>query len=119
MPKNMGRTPAPARDTCPAHRLSNDGRDGTMGSEGAKRRARADKQYICVGLRPTVLQVAHYRMANLLGQRQPSLATSFSRYLNMGFFPIDITQTKLNDISGPKSQAGQEKENRTIPPAHP
>ena len=91
------------------HRLSNDDRDRTVGGEGAKGSARANKQHIGVGLRPAVLQVGHQRPSNFLGQRQPNLATSFARYLNRGAFPIDINQTKLDDIARPKSHACEEK----------
>lgn len=105
MSKNMGRTAALTRDSRSAHCTSDDDRDGMMGGESAKRSARADKQNIGAGSRPALLQIGHYRMSNLLGQRQPSLVTSFSRYVDFCSFPIDITQTKRNDITCPKSQA--------------
>jgi hypothetical protein len=88
-----------------------------MGREGAKRSTGADKQYIGISWRPTVLQVFYYRISDLLGQRKSSLTTPFPRYVNPGAFPIDIAQTKLEDISCPQSQTREEKQNRSIPPA--
>lgn len=69
MTKNVGGTPARASDTGSAHRLCDDDRDGTMRTEGAKRSAGADKEYIGVCPRPTVLQVGRNRMTHFLGQR--------------------------------------------------
>jgi hypothetical protein len=42
---------------------------------------------------------------------------TLSTDMNPGSFPIDIVQAELDDIVRPKSQAGKEKYNRTIPPA--
>jgi hypothetical protein len=52
-----------------------------------------------------------------LGQRQSCLTTALSGYLYNSFFPIDIGQAKLDNISRPKSQASKEKQNRAISPA--
>jgi hypothetical protein len=101
MPKNMGGAAASASDARSTHSLRHKNRDSTMGSKGAKRSARADKQDIGVSLGSSVLQVVYYGISNLLGQRQPGLAPSFTSYVYPGFFPIDIVQTNLDNVSGP------------------
>ena len=60
------------------------------------------------------MQVIHYRVTDLLGQRQTGLKASLSTYPDRGFFPIDIVETKLDDISRPKPHTGQEEEYRAI-----
>ena len=64
------------------------------------------------------MQVGHQCPSHFLGQRQPNLAMSFSRYVDHGIFPIDIAQPQLDDIARTKSQTCQEKQNRTISPAN-
>jgi len=107
--KHMGRAAALTPDSRPAHRPSDDDRNGRMGSESTKRSTSADKQYIAIGSRPAALQVGHNCISNLLGQRQPSLTTPFSRYVDPGSFPVDIPQMKPDDIVGPQSQTREEK----------
>jgi hypothetical protein len=43
---------------------------------------------------------------------------SFSRYVKPGSLPINIAQTKCDDISRPQSQARKQKQDRSIPPTH-
>src|SRR5215470_17343693 len=102
MAQNMGRTSAWTRDTSTPHRLSNNYRDCAVGSESTKGSAGADKRGIRVGLRPGISEVRGNRITNLLGQRQPRLASSLSRNRNPGLLPVQIAHAKLDDIPGPK-----------------
>jgi len=114
MAEHMGRPSTRAHDPCLAHRLSNDGRYRRMGSEGAKRRASAEEHDIGIEVRTAFLEVVHDGIADLLGQRQACLTTSLATYTDCGFSPVDIPETEMDDISRPKPQASEEKQNRSI-----
>lgn len=86
-----------------------------MRTEGAKGRSAADKERIGSGSRSAVLQVRYQRLTNLLGQRELRLTAAFSRDLNRRTFPVNVAQTKRNDIPRAKPQTGQKKQNRPIP----
>jgi hypothetical protein len=89
-----------------------------MGPEGAERCTNAEEQRLGVDVRTAFLEVIHDGIADFLGQRELCLTTPLSTHPHRGFLPVDIRETKLYDVSGPKPHTGEEKEYRAISPAH-
>ena len=87
-------------------------------AEGARRRTGAEKQRLGIGPRPTFFQVGHNRLTHFLGQRQSRVTTALTANLNRCILPVDITQAEMHDIARPKTQTGQQQQDRPIPPAN-
>src|SRR6516225_3953674 len=115
MPQQMRGTSTGSRHARAAKRLVDDMRDGGR-REGTERCMTPDKQRISVGSWPTFLQVGHNRVTDFLGQRQSRVTTALTTNMNPGALPIDVTQSELNDIARPKAKAGQQQQDRPIPP---
>ena len=89
-----------------------------MVAKSTKGSTHADKQSIGFRLRPSVFDVAGDRVTNLLSQRKQRLTPPLPGDANPGLLPVEIAQTKLNDISRPKPQACKQEQNRAISPSN-
>ena len=67
MSQHMGCTPAGACDRSPSHRFFDNDRDSAMISEASEGSSGANKQCLVIALRPSVLQIIHNCLADLLG----------------------------------------------------
>jgi hypothetical protein len=65
-----------------------------------------------------MFEILHQHAAYLVGQRQSRMAPSLSTNVNPGVLPVEVAQSKLNDVACPKSQPREKKQDRTIAPAH-
>jgi hypothetical protein len=83
--------------------------------EGPKRSARSDEQGVRVGLWATVPDIGNDRIANLLSQWQRCLTTALPCNADAGLLPVDVTQTKSEDVARAKTHACEQEENRTVP----
>ena len=115
MPQQMRGPPTGAFHARAAKCLVDDMRDRRR-REGTKRCTATDEQHIGVGTWPSFLEVGDNRVTNLLGQRQSRVTTALTTNMNPGALPIDVTQSELNDIARPKAKAGQQQQDRPIPP---
>ena len=118
MPQQMRGTSTGAHHASATKCPVDDTRDGIMRGEGAKWCTAADKQRIGIGPRPAFLQVGHDRLTHFLGQRQSRVAAALTANLNRCALPVDVTQAEMHDIARPKTQTGQQQQDRPIPPAH-
>jgi len=62
------------------------------------------------------LYVRDDRLAHLLTQRQSRVTAVLATHVNPGSLPIDVTETKMRDVAGPKTQTGEQQQNGAIPP---
>lgn len=114
----MRRAAARALHPGPTKCSSHDRRDGTLGTQGTERSARAEKQCICRRRKSTCLYVCCNRLADLLSQRQPCLTAAFAADMNPCGLPVDILQTHLHDVTCAKTKTGQQKKYGSIPLAN-
>jgi hypothetical protein len=61
-------------------------------------------------------QVGCQRFSNIVGQREAIANHPFPSYLEFSDSPVDIVQFHGDHLSGSKSEPGQEKKHRMIPP---
>jgi hypothetical protein len=118
MPEDMGCTPARASDTSSVHRSGNDHRYRTVVCKGAIRRVRPEEQGFSVGRGVTILEIGDDGVAHLLSQGQQCLTTAFPCDADAGLLPVDVVQTKLNDVARAQTQASEKEENRAVPRAN-
>src|ERR1700722_3687297 len=116
MAEDMGSTSAGAGETSTTHPVGNDYRDCTVGSKGTTRSARPNEQCIGVSLRTTVRDVSDDCLTNFLSQWQQRLPVALSCNADSRLAPVEIIQTKLNNVTSPKAQAGKQEKNPTAPP---
>ena len=86
-----------------------------MGGEGAEWRAAAGEHTITASPRAASLQIGDQGVAYFLTYGQACLSPALPRHVQPRVLPVDITETQLDDISGAKSEACEQKENRAIP----
>jgi hypothetical protein len=63
-----------------------------------------------------VLQVTDDSLPDFLAQWQSRLTAALATDVNPGPLPVDVTQPKMRDVAGPKTQTGQQQQNGAIPP---
>jgi len=88
-----------ALDPRPTECAIDDHRDGTVGTQGAQRSTRAQKQRIGLRRRPTCLHVRCDRLAHLLSQGQSGLTAALTADMNPCTLPVDVLQTHLHDVT--------------------
>ena len=117
MPQQMRRASTRAHHARTVQRPADDERDDPR-REGAKRRTAADKHRIGLGVGSAILQVGDDGITYLPGQRQARGATGFATHVNPCAPPVDVAEPKLHDVARPKTQTGQQQQNRSIAPSH-
>ena len=85
-----------------------------MRAERMKRSTAADEDRVGSGLRPTCIEIRDQCLPHFLGHWQPRLAASLAADSNPGAFPVKVTQPKLDDVAGAKTQASEQKENSPV-----
>jgi hypothetical protein len=71
---------------------------------------------IVIRVLTSILQVGQDRLAYLLWQWEPCLASPLADHTNAAAPPIEILEAKSSDIGSPKSEACQKEKNRSVPP---
>jgi hypothetical protein len=88
--------------------------DTTVGAERAKRCTTANEDHVSIGRRTAICEIRDQRPSNLLSKRQSSLTPSLSTDVKPRALPVDVASSKLHDVAGPETQAGEQQQNRSI-----
>ena len=75
-----------------------------------------DEQRIGIGLRPTFLQVGYDCLTHFLGQWQSRVTAALTANLYRCILPVDVIQSEMHDVARPKTQTGQQQQNRPVAP---
>jgi hypothetical protein len=114
MAQQVSCTTARSCNTCSAQCPVDDYRDGTVRAEGMKGRAATDKNSVGFCPRAAMFEIFRQRAPYLVSQRQASMTASLSMDVNPRVLPVDVAQSELNDVAGPKPKPCKKKQNRTI-----
>src|ERR1700733_15259504 len=109
MAEDMRSTSAGGGDTSTTHPVGNDYRECPVARKGTKRSARPNEKCIGVSLRTTVRDVSDDCLTNFLSQWQQRLPVALSCNADSRLVPVEIIQTKLNNVTSSKAQAGKQE----------
>nr|WP_245596868.1 hypothetical protein [Leisingera aquimarina] len=76
-----------------------------------------EKDRVLRHARAFLFDIREKRIAYILRQRQPNLATRLATQLQDTGVPVDIAQSETSDIPGPHPQARQKEQDRPVPQA--